>query len=119
MLRSSTGVIAACILVCSVTPDASAQDKSAPALPAVEMPAGYALMRDTTTEQDFPAGWYFSPAANLSHGFGLAGKLTGAYKTLSALAPIEFAFQPGGGVTFVPTNNVCLRAAVDYRWGAR
>jgi opacity protein-like surface antigen len=168
MLRRSTYIITAFILVCGATSDASAQETRAPALPAVEMSAGYAFMRDTTTEQNFPAGWYLSSAANLNHWFGLAGELTGAHKTLSDLSPVDvkanlytvmggprfflkrgrfvpfaeflagvahlrykatepagvsdpavsdtkFAFQPGGGVTFLLTDNVSLRGAADYR----
>ena len=168
MLRRAICVIGGCILICSAAPEASAQESSIPALPVVETSAGYALMRDTTTEENFPAGWYFSAAANLSHWFGLAGELGGAHKKLTDFAPVDvkanlytvmggprffikrgrivpfaqilagvahlrwkaaepagasvlgatdtkFAFQPGGGVTFLLTDNVSVRGAVDYR----
>ena len=59
-----------------------------PPLPLVEVSAGYAYMRDTTTEENFPAGWYFSAAANLNHWFGLAGEITGAHKKLTDLEPV-------------------------------
>ena len=168
MLRRSLCVIGGCILVCSAAPNASAQERSARALPVIETSAGYAFMRDTTTEENFPAGWYFSAAANLSHWFGLVGELSGAHKKLTDIAPIDvkanlytvmggprffikhgrivpfaevlagvahlrwkatgpagtsvpaatdtkFAFQPGGGVAFLLTDNVSVRGAVDYR----
>ena len=165
MLRRSLCVIGVCIFVCSAAPSASAQETGAPTLPAIETSAGYAFMRDTTTEENFPAGWYYSAAANLSHWFGLAGELGGAHKTLTDIAPIDvkanlytvmggprffikhgrivpfaevlagaahlrwkpagastptetdtkFAFQTGGGVAFLLTDNVSMRGAVDYR----
>jgi opacity protein-like surface antigen len=134
----------------------------------VETSAGYAYLRDTTIEEDFPQGWYFSAAANLNAWFGLAGEITGAHKKLVDLEPItakgnlytfmggprfflkrgrivpfaqvlvgsahlrwtatapigaldttdsdtKFAFQPGGGLTFLLAQHVSLRGAVDYR----
>ena len=168
MLRRAFCVSAVCILVCSAAPYASAQETGAPPLPLVELSAGYAFMRDTTTEENFPAGWYFSAATNLNHWFGLAAELSGAHKKLTDIAPVDvkanlytvmggprffikrgrivpfaevlagvahlrwkapeptgtsdsagtdtkFAFQPGGGVTFLLTPNAYIRGAVDYR----
>jgi opacity protein-like surface antigen len=119
-------------------------------------------------EEDFPAGWFSSAAANLNGWFGLAGEITGAHKKLTHIAPIavkanlytfmggprfffkrgrivpfaqiiagaahlrwnasestgsldatdtdtKFAFQPGGGLTVLLTQNVSVRGAVDYR----
>ena len=54
----------------------------------MEASAGYAYMRDTTREENFPAGWYFSAAANLNLWFGLAGEITGAHKKLTDLEPV-------------------------------
>ena len=88
MLRRALCVIGVCIFVFSSSPSASAQEVGAPPLPLVEVSAGYAYMRDTTTEENFPAGWYFSAAANLNHWFGLAGEITGAHKKLTALEPV-------------------------------
>jgi opacity protein-like surface antigen len=141
---------------------------AAPPLPLVEASAGYAYLRDTTIEEDFPVGWYFSAAANLSSWFGVTGEITGAHKKAIEIAPVtakanlytfmggprvffqrgrivpfaqflvgtahlrwsatapvgaldvsdsdtQFAFQPGGGVTVLLTENVSVRGAVDYR----
>ena len=168
MPRTALCVIGVFILACSAAPNVSAQELGGPALPVVETSAGYAFMRDTTTEENFPAGWYFSAATNLNHWFGLAGELSGAHKKLTDLAPFEvkanlytvmggprffikrgrfvpfaevlagvahlrwapaeptggfdatttdtkFAFQPGGGVTFLLTDHVSVRGSFDYR----
>jgi opacity protein-like surface antigen len=149
-------------------PRAAAQESGGPPLPVVETSAGYAFMRDTTTEENFPAGWYFSAATNLNHWFALSGEISGAHKQLTDIAPVDvnanlytfmggprffikrgrivpfaqflagavhlrweatdpagipdpsdtdtkFAFQPGGGVTVLLTENVSVRGAADYR----
>ena len=158
--------VGVCIFVLGAAPNASAQERATLPLPVAEASAGYAFMRDTTMEENFPAGWYFSAAANLNNWFGLTGELTGAHKKLTDIAPVsvkanlytfmggprfffkrgrivpfaevlagaahlrwntdlatpdgsdtdtKFAVQPGGGVTFLLTANLSVRAAIDYR----
>jgi opacity protein-like surface antigen len=159
-------LIGVCIVVLGVSSNASAQEKGTLPLPVAEASAGYAFMRDTTMEENFPAGWYFSTAANLNNWFAVAGEVTGAHKKLTDIAPVsvkanlytfmggprflikrgrivpfaqvlagaaqlrwktepgmpeaadtdtKFAFQPGGGVTVLLTENLSVRTAVDYR----
>ena len=72
MLRRPLWLIGVCIFVFSSAPSTSAQEVSAPQLPLVEASAGYAYMRDTTTEENFPAGWYFSDASSMSSLFSMA-----------------------------------------------
>jgi opacity protein-like surface antigen len=168
MLRRALCTVGVCLLVSSVAPCASAQERGALPVPLAEAAAGYAFMRDTTTEENFPAGWYFSAAANLTRWFGLTGEISGAHKKLTDFAPFavkanlytfmggprffiqrgrivpfaqvlagaaqfrwnaaepagipdasgtdtKFAFQPGGGMTVLLTENVSVRGAVDYR----
>ena len=69
------------MFVLGVAPNASAQERGPLPLPVGEASAGYAFMRDTTMEENFPAGWYFSAAANVNNWFGLAGEVTGGHKT--------------------------------------
>lgn len=170
MFRTAIGVIGLCALVLTPVTNASAQEIGTPSLPLVEVSAGYAFMRDTTIEENFPAGWYFSAATNVNNRFGIVGEVTGAHKKLieefdvrvrgdlytfmggprlflkrGRLVPFaqvlvgavhlrtkadisfpefsgsqrdsetEFAIQPGAGVTFLVTNNLGIRGAVDYR----
>ena len=166
MIPRALYLIGVGIVVLGFAANASAQEPGTFPLPVAEASAGYAFMRDTTMEENFPAGWYFSTAANLNNWFGLAGEVTGAHKKLTDIAPVrvkanlytfmggprflikrgrivpfaqvlagaaqlrwktepgtpeasdtdtKFAFQPGGGVTFLLTENVSVRTAVDYR----
>lgn len=89
MLRKAAYAIGACVLVLSTAPSVSAQESGAPPLPIGEASAGYAFMRDTTIEENFPAGWYFSAAANLREWFALAGEVNGAHKELFDLMPLS------------------------------
>ena len=120
-------VIAACVFVLGPSPQVSAQEVGVPPLPAVETSAGYAYLRDTTIEENFPVGWYFSAAANLNTWFGLAGEVTGAHKNLVDLEPItakanlytfmggpRFYFQRG---RIVPFAQVFVGSA-HLRWKA-
>jgi opacity protein-like surface antigen len=61
---------------------AAAQEANAPPIPVVEVSGGYMLMRDTDLDENFPGGWYFSGAANLTRWFGLVGEAGGSYKKL-------------------------------------
>ena len=166
MFRKALWLIGVSVLVFSPITSASAQEVGAPPLPLVEVSAGYAYMRDTTMDENFPAGWYFSAGTNLTNWFGLTGEITGAHKKLidepsfavkanlytfmagprffvkrgrfvpfaqvlagaahlrakATLADFsesesdtKFAFQPGGGLTFLLTENLGVRGAVDYR----
>lgn len=127
MLRRALCLIGVCIFVFSSAPSASAQEVSAPPLPLVEASAGYAYMRDTTIEENFPAGWYFSAAANLNHWFGLAGEITGAHKKLTDLEPVTakanfYTFMAGPRFfvkrgRMVPFAQV-LAGAAHLRWKA-
>jgi opacity protein-like surface antigen len=84
-------------------------------------------MRDTTTEEDFPAGWYFSAATNLNHWFGLTGEISGAHKTLTDIAPIDvkanlYTFM-GGPRFFITRGRIVpfaqvLAGAAHLRWEA-
>jgi opacity protein-like surface antigen len=81
MISKALGVLVVCVLV--LTPGASvfAQEVAELPLSLVEVSAGYAYMRDTTVEENFPAGWYFSAGTSLNRWFGVAGEITGAHKT--------------------------------------
>ena len=85
MCRRLLGLIGLCVLVLGPIPSASAQDVGTIPVPLVEVSAGYAYMRDTSIEENFPQGWYFSAGANLTNWFGVAGEITGAHKTFDEL----------------------------------
>jgi opacity protein-like surface antigen len=127
MRARTLGVIAVWALVLGPFTWASAQEVAAPPLPRVEASAGYAYLRDTTIEEDFPAGWYFSAAANLSTWFGLAGEVTGAHKESIDFAPAtakanlytfmggpRFFFKRGRIVPFAQA----LVGAAHLQWNA-
>ena len=88
MLRTARYGIGVWVLVCGTALNVSAQESGALLLPIGEASAGYAFMRDTTVEENFPAGWYFSAAANLNSWFGVAGEVSGAHRKLADLAAI-------------------------------
>jgi opacity protein-like surface antigen len=100
---------------------------AAPPLPLVEASAGYAYLRDTTIEEDFPVGWYFSAAANLSSWFGVTGEITGAHKKAIEIAPVTakanlYTFMGGPRVFFqrgriVPFAQFLVGTA-HLRWSA-
>jgi opacity protein-like surface antigen len=89
--------------------------------------AGYAYLRDTTAEENFPAGWYISAAANLNHWFGVAGEFTGSYKTLTDFEPVTakarfYTFMGGPRFFFkrgrlVPFAQI-LAGGAHLRWTA-
>jgi opacity protein-like surface antigen len=116
-----------CAVLFSAVPSASAQERVAPALSLVEVSAGYAFMRDTTMEENFPAGWYSSAAINLNQWFGVAGEVTGAHKKLTDIAPMSvkanfYTFMGGPRFFFkrgriVPFAQV-LAGAAQLRWKA-
>lgn len=87
MWGKAISVVALCALVFAPISSASAQEVGTPPVPLVEVSAGYAFMRDTTVEENFPAGWYFSAATNVNNWFGIAGEVTGAHK--------KFVDEPG------------------------
>jgi opacity protein-like surface antigen len=88
MSRRLLALIGPCVLLLGPVSSASAQDVGAIPVPLVEVSAGYAYMRDTSIEENFPKGWYFSGAANLTNWFGVAGEVTGAHKTFADLQDI-------------------------------
>jgi hypothetical protein len=59
---------------------AATQEVNAPPIPVVEISGGYMLMRDTELDENFPGGWYFSGATNLTRWFGLVAEAAGSYK---------------------------------------
>ena len=125
--RQALHAIGVCLVVFSAAPGVSAQERGAPPLPLVETSAGYAYMRDTTTEENFPAGWYSSAAARLNNWFGLSGEFTGAHKTMTDVAPVTvkanlFTFM-GGPRFFVKRGRIVpfvqfLAGAAHLRWEA-
>jgi opacity protein-like surface antigen len=127
MRPSARYVIIVCSLLFATAPGASAQERSVLSLPVVETSAGYAFMRDTTMEENFPAGWYFSAGANLNQWFGLTGEVTGAHKQLAGIAPVSVKanlYTVMGGPRFffkhgriVPFAEV-LAGAAHLRWKA-
>lgn len=60
---------------------AVAQEVGPPPVPLVEVSGGYAYMYDTTAEEEFPRGWFFAGATNVTRWFGVAGEVSGAHKT--------------------------------------
>jgi hypothetical protein len=82
MIRKALGIVAVCVLVLTPGTSVFAQEVGQLPLPVGEVSVGYAYMRDTTVEENFPAGWYFSAAGNLNRWFGLAGEVSGAHKSL-------------------------------------
>ena len=127
MLRQDLAIAGVCLVVFAVAPSAWAQEAAGPPLPIAEVSGGYAYMRDTTSEENFPAGWYSSAAANLNHWFGLAGEITGAHKRLTDVAPIDvkaslYTFMGGPRFFFkrgrvVPYAQI-IAGAAHLRWEA-
>jgi opacity protein-like surface antigen len=82
MSPRTVSVLSACVLLLS--PAAGlAQEVGAPPVPQVEVAGGYSFMYDTDMEEEFPKGWFFSGAANVTNWFGVAGELSGAHKTFT------------------------------------
>jgi opacity protein-like surface antigen len=127
MVARTLCVIAICGVVLGPSTRASAQEVGGPPLPMIETAVGYAYMRDTTIEENFPRGWYFSAAANLNTWFGLAGEITGAHKKLVDLESITananlYTFMGGPRFFFkrgriVPFAQVLVGSA-HLRWNA-
>ena len=126
MRRHALQAIGVCLIVLSAAP-AAAQELGAPQLPRIEASAGYAYMRDTTREENFPAGWFSSAAANLNSWFAVTGEFTGAHKTMTDLAsdPVKaslytfmggprFYFKRGRMVPFAQF----MAGAAHLRWNA-
>ena len=86
MARRVVLLTAAAVLVLSASLPAFAQegDKS---VPACELSGGYGFMRDYELEENLPAGWYFSAAANLNRWFGVVGEVAGSHKTFDEGQP--------------------------------
>lgn len=83
---SRTAVILTAWLVVAAAPArALAQDIDTLPIPIAELSAGYVLMHDTSADDRYPAGWYFSAAANLNQWFGLVGEASGSYRSQDAI----------------------------------
>jgi opacity protein-like surface antigen len=82
MSPRTVSVLSACVLLLSPAA-VLAQEVGAPPVPLVEVAAGYSFMYDTDMEEEFPKGWFFSGAANVTNWFGVAGEVSGAHKTLT------------------------------------
>jgi opacity protein-like surface antigen len=125
MVRRALCLIGVCIVAFSAVPITSAQETGVPALSLAEVSAGYAFMRDTTAEENFPAGWYSSAAVNLNHWFGVAGEVTGAHKKLTDIVPVAvkanlYTFM-GGPRFFIKRGRIVpfaqvLAGAAQLRW---
>jgi opacity protein-like surface antigen len=125
MFRRALSLIGFCIFAFTAPPSALAQEGGAPVLSLGEVSAGYAFMRDTTTEENFPAGWYSSAAVNLNQWFGVAGEVTGAHKKLTDIAPVSvkanlYTFM-GGPRFFIKRGRIVpfaqlLAGAAQLRW---
>jgi hypothetical protein len=67
-------------------------------------------MYDTDMEEDFPKGWFFSGAANVTNWFGVAGEVSGAHKTSAASpgykAKLGLYTMMGGPRFFVQTGRI-------------
>lgn len=79
-MRRLVFLATAALLVLAAAP-ALAQEGDT-AVPAYEVSGGYGFTRDFDFEENFPAGWYFSAAANLNRWFAVVGEVTGSHKTL-------------------------------------
>jgi hypothetical protein len=54
--------------------------------PRADIAFGYSLIYDHDIKTTFPAGWFFSSAANVTNVFAIAGEVSGHYKSESATA---------------------------------
>ncbi|HXW05200.1 MAG TPA: hypothetical protein VD833_08210 [Vicinamibacterales bacterium] len=87
--RIGLDVLAVCAL-CTSPLAVSAQDLVDLPVPVVEISAGYAVMRDTTGDEQYPAGWYFSGGWNLNQLFGLVAEAGGSYRSQ------DLSYSPAG-----------------------
>jgi hypothetical protein len=81
--RFAVAISAALIMAAAPAPS-SAQDIDTLPVPIVEVSAGYVLMKDTSAEHKYPAGWYVSAATNLTRWFGVVGEASGSYRSSDA-----------------------------------
>ena len=51
--------------------------------PRADIAGGYSLIYDHDTRTTFEAGWFFSPALNITNRFAIAAELSGHYKSLT------------------------------------
>jgi hypothetical protein len=89
VLSRAAAILVAWLIVAAAPVRAVAQDIDTLPLPIAELSAGYVLMHDTSSDHRYPAGWYFSGAANLNHWFGVVGEASGSYRSQDA------SFQSG------------------------
>jgi opacity protein-like surface antigen len=80
-LRRIAVALAGCAILLTFAAPAAAQEVGTVPVPLIEVSAGYTFMRDTTLEDEYPAGWYLSGGANLNQWFGLFAEATGSYRS--------------------------------------
>lgn len=80
-MSTVSGSVAAAVLCLLVAPPSPlfAQDLPDLPVPLVDVSAGYTLLRDTSHDRNFPAGWYFSGAVNPNQWLGIVGEVTDSY----------------------------------------
>ena len=72
---------------------ANAQTDAAFPIPKAEVSAGYMLLRDVNSEENFP-GWFFSGAFNTNRWFAIVGEASGGYEREQYELPdIAFAYR--------------------------
>lgn len=110
MSAKTVSVLSACVLLLSPAAPVLAQEGGAPPVPLVEVAAGYAYMYDSDMEEEFPKGWFFSGAANVTRWFGLVGEVSGAHKTFTDepgfKARLNLYTTMGGPRVFLQTGRV-------------
>jgi hypothetical protein len=85
LIRTAVAASAVCLLC--APPPVSAQEAGTLPLPIAELSAGYAFMRNTHIDENFPAGWYLSGGVNLSQWFAIVGEAGGGYATVRETPP--------------------------------
>ena len=110
MSAKTVSVLSACVLLLSPAAPVLAQEGGAPPVPLVEVSAGYAYMYDSDMEEEFPRGWFFSGAANVTRWFGVVGEVSGAHKTFTdepgLKARLNLYTTMGGPRVFMQTGRV-------------
>ena len=69
------------VSVIAAVPPLAAQDNKTMPVPVVEVSAGYAWLRNTTSSATYPGGWYFSTVGNVTQWFGVVAEAAGSYRS--------------------------------------
>ena len=72
--------LAAVALVVALSLLALVAPASAQETPTLEVSAGYAFLRDLTSEIDLPAGWFVDVTGNVTDLLGIVGSVRGNYR---------------------------------------